>query len=64
MDGTEFSVGSGGGGENGGAGGSFIKIDVGDVCFSVRYMYLCYFTFVCLKEIILQIMQSAIVSNS
>ena len=32
VDGTEFTIGSGGGGANGGAGGNFIKIDIGDVC--------------------------------
>ena len=32
MDGTEFTIGSGGGGANGGAGGNFIKIEIGDVC--------------------------------
>ena len=31
VDGTEFIIGSGGGGANGGAGGSFIKMDVGRV---------------------------------
>ena len=37
MDGSEVNIGSSGGGANGGAGGNFMEITVGNVCTVFNY---------------------------